>query len=705
MNHSLDAIFRPKSVAVVGASTQRGTLGREIFDKLLNSEFNGPVYPIHPTAEYIHSVKAYPRVSALPERVDLAVIVVRKDFVLEVVKECAQCGVKGLIVITAGFKETGPKGAELERELAAIVKANHMRMIGPNCMGVINTDPDVRLDATFAPVVPPPGNIGLVSQSGALGQTILEHAKKLNLGVSMFVSVGNKADVSGNDLLEYWRDDPSVEVILMYLESFGNPQKFIKLAKEVSRQKPIVIVKSGRTTSGARAATSHTGALAGMDRAFDALFKQSGVIRAATIDEMFDVAMGLANVPLPRGNRVAIITNAGGPGIMAADACESVGLTVVELQETTRAALKLKLAPDASVNNPVDLLAGAQPAEFQFALNEVLNDKNVDSAMVIFVAPIITDPIQVALKIAEVAEKFDKPVLGCFMGVQGVATGVEELHRRKLPAYPFPESAARALAAMGRYSAWLEKREGRVPEFAVDKKRAKEIIQRAQKENREFLTAPEVAEILACYEIPFANMQRSKNLGEILTAAKKMSFPLALKVSAAEVIHKTEVGGVRLNLASAKDLEAAYRGIMDALKSRGVNVERAAFVVQEMVAGGKEVIMGLHSAPGFGTLIMFGLGGAYVEVLQDVAFRITPVTDVDVEDMLAEIKGYALLRGVRGEPAVDLEFLKEMLLRLSQLAQDFPEILEMEINPMMAFSERSRCKGVDARMRLRLNHS
>jgi acetyl coenzyme A synthetase (ADP forming)-like protein len=703
MNHTLDAIFRPKSVAVVGASTQRGTLGREIFDKLLNSEFNGPVYPIHPTAEYIHSVKAYPRISALPERVDLAVIVVRKDFVLEVVKECAQCGVKGLIVITAGFKETGPKGAELERELAAIVKANNMRMIGPNCMGAINTDPAVRLDATFAPVAPPPGNIGLVSQSGALGQTILEHAKKLNLGVSMFVSVGNKADVSGNDLLEYWRDDPSVEVILMYLESFGNPQKFIKLAKEVSRQKPIVIVKSGRTTSGARAATSHTGALAGMDRAFDALFKQSGVIRAATIDEMFDIAMGLANVPLPKGNRVAIITNAGGPGIMAADACESVGLTVVELQESTRAALKLKLAPDASVNNPVDLLAGAQPAEFQFALHEVLNDKNVDSAMVIFVAPIITDPLQVALKIAEVAEKFDKPVLGCFMGVQGVATGVEELHRRKLPAYPFPESAARALAAMRRYSAWLEKREGSVPEFAVDKKRAGEVIQRAKKENREFLTAAAVAEILRCYGIPFANMLHGKDLSEILAAAKKMRFPLALKVSAAEVIHKTEVGGVRLNLGSAEDLEAAYRGIMDSLKSRGVNVERIAFVVQEMVIGGKEVILGLHSAPSFGTLIMFGLGGAYVEVLQDVAFRITPVTDVDVEEMIAEIKGYALLRGVRGEPAIDLEFLKDMLLRLSQLAQDFPEILEMEINPMMVFSERSHCKGVDARMRIRLN--
>lgn len=704
MNQSLDAIFRPQSVAVIGASTQRGTLGREIFDKLLGSEFNGPVYPVHPTAQYIHSVKAYPRISQLPAPVDLAVIVVRKDFVLEVVKQCAECGVKGVVVITAGFKETGAKGAELEREITAIVKSNKMRMIGPNCMGVINTDPDVRLDATFAPIVPPTGNVGLVSQSGALGQTILEHAKKLNLGVSMFVSVGNKADVSGNDLLEYWRDDPSVEVILMYLESFGNPQKFIQLAKEVSRKKPIVIVKSGRTTSGARAATSHTGALAGMDRAFDALFKQSGVIRADTIDEMFDVAMGLANLPLPKGNRVAIITNAGGPGIMAADACESVGLEVVELQEDTRAALKSKLVADASVNNPVDLLAGAQPAEFQFALSEVLQDQNVDSAIVIFVAPIITDPIQVALKIAEVAEKFDKPVLGCFMGVQGVATGVEELHRRRLPAYPFPESAARALAAMVRYSSWLGKKTGTIPVFAVDKVRARSVIQQASKEKREFLKVNEIAEILACYGIPFAKTCVGKNLAEILRSATEVSPPFALKVSSEEIVHKSDVGGVKLNLHGPEELGAAHLGIIDSLKRKGIAIESVSFILQEMVSGGRELILGLHTVRDFGTLIMFGLGGTYVEVLQDVIFRIAPVSDVDVDEMIKEIKGYAILRGVRGEQAVDIEFVKEIILRLSQLAQDCPEIMEMDINPLLVFPERHRCKGVDARMKIELQN-
>jgi len=424
MIQSLDVIFRPKSVAIIGASTRKGTLGREVFDKLLKGEFNGPAYPVNPKAKYIHSVKAYPRISAIPDQVDLAVIIVRKELVLDIVKECAEVSVKGLVILTAGFKETGEKGAAAEGEIVEIIKSYGIRMIGPNCMGVINTDPDIRLDATFAPTTSLPGNIGLVSQSGALGQTILEHAQELNLGVSMFASVGNKADVSGNDLLEYWHHDPSVQVILMYLESFGNPKKFIQLAREVSLKKPIIVVKSGRTSSGARAATSHTGALAGMDVAFDALFKQGGVIRANTINEMFDIAMGMANLPLPKGNRVAIITNAGGPGIMAADACESNGLEVVELNDATKANLKNKLVPYASVNNPVDLLAGAQPDEFQFTLNEVLQDENVDSAIVIFVAPIITNPTEVAQKISQVAQQYDKPVLGCFMGVKGVATGM-----------------------------------------------------------------------------------------------------------------------------------------------------------------------------------------------------------------------------------------------------------------------------------------
>ncbi len=700
MSHSLDAIFKPQSVAIVGASTQKGALGRQIFDKLLDSEFNGPVYPVNPKAKYIHSVQAYKCVSDIPEQVDLAIVVVRKEFVLEIVKECAKHGVKGVIVITAGFKETGEEGAKLERQILEVIKAHKMRMVGPNCMGVINTDPNIRLDATFAPAVPLMGNVGMVSQSGALGQTILEHARELNLGVSMFVSVGNKADVSGNDLLQYWRDDPSVEVILMYLESFGNPRKFIKLAKEVSRSKPIVVVKSGRTASGARAASSHTGALAGMDMAFDALFKQCGVIRADTINEMFDFALGLANLPLPKGNRVAIITNAGGPGIMAADACESVGLEVTTLSGTTKSKLKEKLVPDASVNNPVDLLAGGKPDEFRFALNGVLSDPNVDSAIVIFVAPIITDPSEVASKISAVVDSFDKPVLGCFMGVKGVATGVEELHRNRIPAYPFPESAARTLGAMVRYGRWLRKELGTIPSFTVETERVKETLERAASEEREFLNFDEISVIMDAYGIPLGRSRVCRNFEEIQAACESIHFPVVLKVTSEAVIHKSEVGGVKLNLQNKEEVQKAYHDMVDSLKSKGLTGQHASFLLQEMLSGGREVIMGLHAVPDFGSLIMFGLGGIYVEVLRDIALRITPISDTDAEDMIKELKGFAILQGTRGEQPVDFETIKTTLLRLSQLAQDFPQIREMDINPFLVFSEAGKCKAVDARLRI-----
>lgn len=700
MKPSLDAIFRPRSIAVVGASTRKGTLGREIFDKLLAADFNGPVYPVHPKAEFVHSVKAYKSVSAIPDSVELAVIVVRKELVLDVVKECARCGVKGVVVITAGFKETGPKGAALEQQIVEVIRAHGMRMVGPNCMGIINTEPDVRLDSTFAPTVPPRGNIGLVSQSGALGQTILEHADELNLGISMFVSIGNKPDVSGNDLLEYWRDDPSVGVILMYLESFGDPMRFIQLAREVSKKKPIVVVKSGRTVSGARAASSHTGALAGTDVAYDALFKQCGIIRADTINEMFEVAMGLANLPLPRGNRVAIITNAGGPGIMAADACEGAGLQVVPLGRETRETLSKQLPAEASVENPVDLLAGATPEDFQATLQAVLSDEQVDSAIVIFVAPIITDPIAVAAKISAVAHSFDKPVLGCFMGVKGVAPGVEELHRHRIPVYPFPESAARALAAMVRYSRWLRKEPGAMARFDVHEGAAQAVIARVRAERREQLTFSEVAEILRAYGLPVAETVTVRTKAELLDASRKMRYPLVLKVSSSAIIHKSEIGGVRLDLKSEAELVSAFEEMKKTLGAPRQGAPALAFVVQEMIPDGREVIMGLHTVPGFGTLIMFGLGGIHVEVLKDVAFRIVPITDREAEEMISEIKGFAILEGVRGEKPVAFDVLKSALLRLSQLAVDFPEIRELDLNPFMAFPEAEKCRIVDARLRV-----
>ncbi len=702
MNSSLDAIFRPKSVAVVGASSQKGGVGREIFDKLLASDFNGPIYPVNPKADFVHSVKAYPSVASLPEPVDLVVIVVPRGAVFRVVEECAQKGVKGLVVISAGFKEVGDDGARVERKIVETIKKHGMRLVGPNCMGVINTDPDVRLDATFGPTIPIRGNVAFVSQSGALGVTILEFANQLNLGVSMFVSVGNKADISGNDLLEYWKDDGSIDVILMYLESFGNPRKFTRLAREVSQTKPIIVVKSGRTASGARAASSHTGSLAGTDMAFDALFKQCGVIRADTIEEMFDISLAFANQPVPTGNRVGIVTNAGGPGIMAADACESLRLEIADLSEETKKKLRDYLPPEASVENPVDLIASGDEEAFQYALDQVLQDDNIDAVIVIFVPPIMTDPTKVAQKISEVANRFDKPVLGCFMGVKGVSPGVEELKRNRIPAYLFPESAAKALSAMVSYGEWKQKERGQTIEYEADRVAVAKVFNRCKREDRAQLTDLEVFEVLEAYGIPLARYAIGRTWTEVRKIANDLGYPVVLKITSKEVVHKTDVGGVVVDIRGDAELHSAHEAMIEAFKAQGVGGDKLAFSVQEMVSGGRETILGLNSVPNFGHLVMFGLGGVYVEVLKDVVFRISPLTDRDAAEMLKGIRGYPILKGIRGEKPVAFEKLSDALLRLSQLAHDFPEILELDINPFMTFPEPDRCRSVDARLQISL---
>ncbi|MCI0694206.1 acetate--CoA ligase family protein [candidate division KSB1 bacterium] len=697
---SLDVIFKPQSVAVVGASTRAGSLGRNLFDKMLAADFNGPIYPVHPTAKYVHSVKAYPTILEVPGPVDLAVIVVPREQVLQTVQQCAQKDVKGLIVITAGFKETGSEGTTREKALLEIVKAHNLRMVGPNCMGVICTDPNVRLDATFAGAYPPTGKIAFASQSGALGVTILDYAGSLNLGVSMFVSLGNKADISGNDLLEYWRDDPSVDVVLMYLESFGNPRKFVQLAREVSRRKPIVMVKSGRSEAGARAVSSHTGAIAGADLAFDALFAQCGVLRANTIEEMFDFAMGFANQPLPQGDRVAIVTNAGGPAIMATDACESLGLRLASLAPKTQQRLRERLLPEASVANPVDLLPAANEDDYQFTLEQILQDDGVDAIIVISVPPISADAIKVARRISAVAEKSNKTVLGCFMGIKGLAAAAAELQKQAMPAFSFPESAARSLAAMVRYAQWRERKMGEFPAYSVHRDMATEIISAAKKAGRERLTDWEAFQVLLAYGIPIVGSRICRNLDETLAAAHALGYPVVLKASAAEVIHKSDIGGVQLNLRHEADLKTAFHKLSMRLKGLGIPLEQAQFLVQKMVEGGREVLLGINQAPAFGSIVAFGLGGIYVEALKDIALRVTPLTTEDAPDMVQSIRGLAILQGMRGEKPVAFDKLYETILRISQLAQDFPEIIEMDINPFLLFHEAEKCVAADVRMRV-----
>ena len=693
----LDAIFRPRSIAVVGASRRRGSIGHEILHNLVEHDFQGVVFPVHPSAPVIHSIKAYPTVLDIPDPVDLAVIVVPYRHVLQVVDECGRKGVRGMVVITAGFREVGGEGIAREEALLELVRRYDMQLVGPNCMGVINTEPGISMNATFAPTFPPPGPIGFMSQSGALGVTILDHARELGLGISMFVSVGNKADVSGNKLIDYWGRDPGTRLIVMYVESFGDPRRFTRLARRVTKEKPILAVKAGRTRTGALAASSHTGALAGMDVAVDALFEQCGVIRATTLEELFDFAMAFSNQPVPRGDRVAIITNAGGPGILTADACESLGLEIVPLTEETRARLRAEVPEEASVQNPVDLIASADAAIYRVALDIVLQDPNVDSAIAIFVPPVQVDTAAVAAGIAEIVARHEgKTVLGCLMGKKGVQMGATELKRHSIPAFMFPESAARALAAMCRYRRWRERPLGDVVEFEVDRERAAAALASARGDGREHLSLGEVEEVLGAYGIPLAESRFAATADAAVQAAEELGWPVALKVESAAVVHKSDVGGVRLGLEDAGDVRAAFAAIeasVGAGRMEGVRIQR-------MIQGGRETVIGMTNDRLFGPLVMFGLGGIHVEVLKDVTFRIAPVSQIDAAEMVRSLRGDALLAGVRGEPPVAFAALEEAILRLSQLVLDLPEIVEMDVNPFLAFPEREKCLAVDARIRL-----
>jgi acetyl coenzyme A synthetase (ADP forming)-like protein len=714
----LDAIFRPRSVAVIGASRRPGSIGAAIFKNLLAHGFEGPVYPVNPSARVVQSVLAYPSIGAIPGDVDLAVLAIPAAQVAAAVEECGKKGVRGVVVITAGFKETGPEGAVREAALRDTARKYGMRMVGPNCLGVLNTERGVCLDATFAPAWPPAGHVAFSSQSGALGLAILETAGALGLGISHFVSVGNKADVSGNDLLEYWEKDPGTGVILLYLESFGNPRRFTQIARRVARKKPIAAVKSGRTRSGARAASSHTGSLAGADNAVDALCLQSGVIRTDTIEELFDVAMLLANQPLPKGGRVGIVTNAGGPAIMASDACEFQGLELPALSETTMAALRAFLPAEASVKNPVDMIASATPESFEKSVRLVMADPNIDALLAIYVPPIVTTPIEVAMAIVRGAQEAahalaargeaPKPILSCFMGAHGVPEGMRSLQEGHIPSYPFPESAAIALARTVRYARWREEPEGREVRFDdMDLGAARAVVQtarhRAGPGETVWLTPEEAAALLAAAGIPMVPTLDAETAGEAAMAATKLGFPVAVKLMSKTLTHKSDVGGVALDLETEADVRRAFADIGRKLDDKGLRDQMSGVTVQPMVPEGVEAIIGMTHDPSFGPLLMFGLGGVYVELLRDVTFRVYPVTDRDVSEMVRTVRGYKLLEGWRGAPAADIPALEQAILRISQLVGELPELVELDLNPLKVLPRRSQrgVMAVDARIAVR----
>ncbi len=695
----LDPILRPASVAVIGASRRPDTIGHEVLDNIVRYGFTGAVFPVNPKATAVHSIKAYPSVEAIPDPVDLAVIVVPKDSVLTVAEECGRKGVHGLVVISAGFKEVGEPGAAAEQRLMEIVRRHGMRMVGPNCMGVLNADPAVSLNATFAPTMPPFGHAAFVSQSGALGMSVLDYAKDYGIGISQFVSVGNKPDVSGNDLLLQWEHDDAVGVILMYVENFGNPRRFLEIAARIAKQKPIIAMKSGRSKVGARAAASHTGALAASDAAVDALLTQAGVLRALSMEELFDMAMAFSGPPLPRSRRTAVLTNSGGPGILIADALEPQGLELVELAPETTARLKPLFPPEASLRNPLDMIASATAADYRAALDIVLSDANVDSAVAIFVPPLGIRAEDVAESIVAAAQGHPaKPVLAVLMGREGLPEGKAELHRAGIPAYIFPESAARALGALRRLREWRARPSIAPKPLEVDRERAGRLFAQARAANRRKLSELEVMGVLHAYGIPVAPARLARDPEDAARAATEIGYPVALKIVSPQIIHKTEVGGVRTDIGTAVEVKAASAEMLNGVARAAPQATIDGILVQRMVPGGRETIVGVSRDRAFGPLVMFGLGGIYVEALGDVVFRIAPIGPLEAHDMLKGIRGVAILEGVRGAPPVDFAVLGEILQRVAQLATDFEEIAELDINPLLGLPQGAM--AVDARILL-----
>ncbi len=697
---SLDPVFKPRSIAIIGASRERGTISHQILHNLLDYEFAGKVFVVNPGSDVVSSLKSYPSVLSIPDEVDLAIIVVPRALVGGIVDECGKKKVRGMIIVTAGFSETGEEGKKLEEWLELKGKKYGMRIVGPNCMGVLNTDPRIRLNATFSSTQPRRGKVGFMSQSGALGEAILAHARDINLGFSKFVSLGNQVDISGTDLLASWKEDPSTGLILMYLESFGNPREFTRLARETSLKKPIIAVKAGRTRAGARAVASHTGSLAGLDVAAEALFEQCGIIRVNSVEELFDLAQAFVHQPLPAGNRVAVLTNAGGPGIMAVDAIEGSGMVVTALSGKTREELQKFLPPHASTKNPVDLLASAQPEHYGKALELLLSDPGVDAVIVICVAPIVTNPIKVVKKITSLSRKHSKTVLGCFMGRENIYRQWSEIGGKRIPIYLFPESAIDALSAMVRYGKWRDRPPGRIRRFRAKRDQVTAILGKVQEEGRQYLFQDEAFRVLAAYGINAPAFRIAPTQSEAVKASEELGYPVALKVLSPSSLHKTDLGLVVLDLPDDREVRRAFGEIRtSAERELGEDGFRGT-LVQKMATGIQETIIGMVHDPNFGPLLMFGLGGIYVEVLKDTAFRVLPLTDIDAMEMIKSVRSYPMLAGVRGREIVDIDGLVECLQRIAQLVTEIPGIDELEINPLMVGKSTEEFMAIDCRMKL-----
>jgi acetyl coenzyme A synthetase (ADP forming)-like protein len=696
----LDAIFRPDSVAVIGASRTPGKVGHILTKNMIDSGYSGKVVPINPRAEEILGLECYPSVLDVPFDIDLAVIAIPAAYVLQTVEECGQKGVKALVVISAGFKETGHKGAMLERKLVEVGKKYGMRIQGPNCLGLINSANKINI--SFASAMPKEGRIGFISQSGALGTAVLDWVIKEDIGFHSFISLGNKADLDEIDFIEAMGEDEDVKVILLYLESIERGRQFLDTASEVVTKKPIIVLKGGTSTAGARAAGSHTGALVGSFVAYKTAFEKARVIMADSVEELFNYAIAFTEQPLPPGEGLAIVTNAGGPGILATDLSEKLGIRLTSLSSEIRGRLMEKLPAAASLGNPIDVLGDAMADRYSFAIDEVLRDDHVNAVAVLLTPQAMTESLETAKSIVEIhGRRGEKPVVAVFMGGGSVEEATEYLQDNGIPCFDFPEKAIKTISAMYQYARFMKEPEHSPVRFKdIDPDKVTSILDAVRKDGRVVLLSSEAADVMGAYGIKSTFNRLANSANEAAKYADEMGYPVVLKIVSPEILHKTDIGGVALNLLSAEEARSAYESIMTSVTKFMPQANIYGVSVAHMVPQGRELIIGMSRDVQFGPLVMFGLGGIYVNFLKDVSFRLAPLSDYEAQSMMEETRAYTLLKGIRGEAPSDVEALKNTILRVGQLVWDFPQIVEMDINPVFVYPEGEGCIALDVKITL-----
>ncbi|MBA0908203.1 MAG: acetate--CoA ligase family protein [Nitrosarchaeum sp.] len=697
----VESVFlSPKSIAIIGASDKRGSVGATITSNIMNG-FKGAVFPVSPTRPTVFYKTAYKSVLDIPKPVDLAVIVIKNIFVADVLEECGKKKVKGVIIITAGFKEVDEEGAKREQTLKDIAKKYKIQIIGPNCLGVMNLDPKTMMNSTFLKVTPKSGEIALVSQSGAICAALVEDASAQGIGFSAVISMGNKAAMSEVDILKMLANHNQTKVIVMYLEDMGDGQEFLKVCKNITKKlkKPIIVLKSGRSPEGAKAAMSHTGALMGSDEIYDALLKQSGAIRVDTMEELFDYAVAFSKQPLPTSGDLVIVSNAGGPAIISTDACSKLGIKMANI-DSIRPNIDAVIPPWGSSRNPVDIVGDADFNRFSNVLDRVLTHPNVGSVISMCTPSGTLNYDKLAQVIVAMSKKYKKTMLASLMGLDEGITNREILASGDVPYYTYAEGAIRALAAMLKFSNWIKTPEGKITEFKVDKLKAKKIFDKVKKEKRPNLLEEEGQEVLKAYGLPLPKSALAKTEADAIKIAKQIGYPVVMKIASPQIIHKSDAGGVKVNLTNDSEIKEAFKIIISNAKKYNKNAEIKGVLIVEMVKGGKELIIGSKLEPGFGPVIMLGMGGIYVEVLKDVTFKLAPVTDKEADDMIVSIKTQKILQGVRGEKPSDVAKLSECIQRLSQLVTDFKEIKELDMNPVLVMEKGKGCKILDVRIGL-----